>query len=710
MPNDVAVELYYDGGWHDLVADDDVLVERPIVIQRGDGDESAAPRPASVELRLNNDDDMYRSSNPESPLYGKAGVNTPLRVSVGGTVRGATEASSLEAGQSRDFRAKPKRGKAWVDVEAGGLLQRINQWTEKLKSPFRQYNDTLTTSVGYWPGEQARGSTALASPTPGTSQIIFQGMAPESQYRPPGSAPLIDMGEDPAEMGGYFVPNGSGTSTSGWQLSWVARYEPLVAGEQDIMDWETTDGTAYGLYLNPTTGQMLIYSSLAGSPVLAFGSSYSGYDWSQFTMFSIDAQYSGGTTTIWVNWCNADNTENSFITTSFSGVPASLVWWDTSAFAGVPVGSTIGHVIGTNASSAGGEDLFSGARRAAWTGYLGETAADRFARLMALKGLAYSIIGTAAGSVPMGPQPVDTFAEILREIRDSEDGLIFDAIDAVELVFLLCSARYNQTPALALTPADLPALPSEVTDDLPIHNIVTASQRDGSEYTAEDSTSPMGSAPPPDGKGEYKQTKDVNLLDEAELPQVANWWLRRGTVNLPRFPQVVINLAALDATKVAEVEAVDIGSVITITGYREYTIRLFVIGYTETIGWPNARTIVFTCAPDQQFQVGVYDGGTEYTPRYDLGTCTMSAAIGIGVTTLTFAIVDDEAWSSTSAYDLLISGELVGIPIGAMGARSGSSGAYSQSATGVARAKNGVRKILPANAEVHISTPGRYAR
>lgn len=709
---DVAVELHYDGTYHDLVKNEDVFAS-PIVIKRGQSDEATQFRPASIGLQLANDDDMYRTSNPESPLYGKAGRNTKTRVSVGGVVRGTVEASSWVASQTRDFRARPKRGKAWVDVEGGGLLQRVGQWTEPLQSSFRQYNETLGSHViGYWHLEQARGSTTLLSPTAGVSRPIAQNVAFDSQTRPPGSAPLMDIGDDPSEAGAYFVRDSS-SSTAGWQLSWAVRLNPLVAGEQDIFDWETADGTAYGLYLDTTLGKIIIYSSLNGVPVLAgAGDTYGTYDWSQWTLFSLDARDTGlGSTNIYINWTNGDNTASGFVVVGFTGVPSNLVWWDAGTFAGIPAGSTIGHIVGTNVGSTGGVDLFSAARIAAWTGHLGETTADRFARLMTLKGLAYSIRGTAADSYPMGPQPVASFPEQLREIRDTEDGLIFDAIDDIELVFMLRNARYRQTPALTINAADpdssgLPNLPPEVTDDLDPHNIVTASQRDGADYTVQDDTGPLGTQPPPDGMGEYRQTVDVNVSDPDDLPQVANWWLRRGTVNLPRFPAVTINLAALDASKVAEVEAVDVGSVIEITRYREYTIRLYVLGYIETITWPIGRTIVFTCAPDQQFVVGEWDATDSL---WDLRTCTMSAATGIGVTTLTLAITADEAWSSTSSYDLLISGELIGVPVGGMGARTGSAGAYTQVLTGAVRSKDGVRKVLPAGAEVHASTPGRWA-
>jgi hypothetical protein len=179
----------------------------------------------------------------------------------------------------------------------------------------------------------------------------------------------------------------------------------------------------------------------------------------------------------------------------------------------------------------------------------------------------------------------------------------------------------------------------------------------------------------------------------------------RGTVDLPRYPQVVINLAALDPARVAELEAIDIGDVIEITGYRENTIRLHVLGYTEVIGWPNARTLVLNCAPDQQFVLGVWNATASL---WDLATSTLAVQAGPTATTLTLAMTADEAWSSTSAYDLFVSGERIGVPIGGMGARSGSPGAYTQTLTGAVRSKNGVTKTLPAGSPVNVATPGRW--
>jgi hypothetical protein len=114
--------------------------------------------------------------------------------------------------------------------------------------------------------------------------------------------------------------------------------------------------------------------------------------------------------------------------------------------------------------------------------------------------------------------------------------------------------------------------------------------------------------------------------------------------------------------------------------------------------------VTITCSPAEAWQVGAYDD-TSY--RYDLATCTMSTSAAAGATSLTLKITADETWSTTGTpYSLMISGERVTVT--SMGSRTGTIGAYQQIAT-VTRAVNGIAKALPAGAEVHVSTPARWA-
>lgn len=322
--HDVAVELFYDGAWHDLVANDDVLADTAIVITRGQGDEGAAPRPCTITCRLNNDDDMFRTSNPESPLYGKVGVNTPLRVSMGGNVRGEVAVSSWKAGQTSDFRRKPKRGKAWTDIEGGGATQRVNQWTEPLESAFTQYNRTQDHVVGYWPLEDAKGTKFAYTPTPGALRPEVKNLAFESQYRPRGSAPLADINNGPVSTRGLFAPGPAG-STTGWQVSWVQKLTTFDATQTyPLFFWTTANGNVWDLVY--TNGNMLLQGtndngSISVGAIQATGYNFGAAGW---VLFVVEAAYSAGTTTVSINWFGEDDTSIPFYTTTYSGVPSSL--------------------------------------------------------------------------------------------------------------------------------------------------------------------------------------------------------------------------------------------------------------------------------------------------------------------------------------------------------------------------------------------------
>lgn len=75
------VDLSLDGStWTDVT--DDVRYEDKIRITRGRSDWGRQTDPGRCSLALSNTDGKYSPSNPESPLYGQIGRNTPLRVSV----------------------------------------------------------------------------------------------------------------------------------------------------------------------------------------------------------------------------------------------------------------------------------------------------------------------------------------------------------------------------------------------------------------------------------------------------------------------------------------------------------------------------------------------------------------------------------------------------------------------------------------------------
>lgn len=78
----VRVELFYDGVWNDITSRVRTADGGVVSITRGRPDESNQPPPSSVQLAVNNRDGRFSPRNPSSPLFGKIGRNTPIRISV----------------------------------------------------------------------------------------------------------------------------------------------------------------------------------------------------------------------------------------------------------------------------------------------------------------------------------------------------------------------------------------------------------------------------------------------------------------------------------------------------------------------------------------------------------------------------------------------------------------------------------------------------
>jgi hypothetical protein len=77
---DIRAELYYSDAWHDLVASGEVYSDIVIsTIRKGFGLFGRSD-PGATTLSLRNADGRYNPENPLSPIYGIAGVATPMRL------------------------------------------------------------------------------------------------------------------------------------------------------------------------------------------------------------------------------------------------------------------------------------------------------------------------------------------------------------------------------------------------------------------------------------------------------------------------------------------------------------------------------------------------------------------------------------------------------------------------------------------------------
>jgi hypothetical protein len=335
-------------------------------------------------------------------------------------------------------------------------------------------------------------------------------------------------------------------------------------------------------------------------------------------------------------------------------------------------------------------------------GHTGETAAGRVTRLCAEENV--QVVVEAGASESMGAQGPDTFLGLLYSCEDADFGVLYER--GAGLGYRPRGARYNQPVSLALnfTPGDVAEPPEPVDDDQGLRNQVTVSRDGGSSATAADAASIART-------GLIDEAVTLNLETDSRLADHANFRLRLYTVAGYRWPSVALNLAR-NTSQIRAWRAAPPFPRMTIANPPDQVagvdIDLMVDGYQARYG-PFGWDIDGACSPAQPWDVGVYDS-TE--SRYDSATTTMSSTVAAGVTTLVLTFTNPaDAWSVQAAsqpYDLMISGEQVRVPIGGMGAVTGS-GPYTQTVTGAVRAVNGIAKSLPAGAEVHVANPGRYA-
>lgn len=146
-------------------------------------------------------------------------------------------------------------------------------------------------------------------------------------------------------------------------------------------------------------------------------------------------------------------------------------------------------------------------------------------------------------------------------------------------------------------------------DDQKLRNEITAKRTDGGEYTYSKTTGPQNVNDPAedaDGVGVYDEGIEVNVADDAQLPDQASWRVHLSTVDEDRYPLVRIDLAA-NPDLADELTGLNPGDRITIANPPEWlapgTIELIAEGGTEPIGHPNDWDMQLNASPGRPWLV-----------------------------------------------------------------------------------------------------------
>lgn len=635
------------GLWTDI--SDDVNMRDLITISRGRQDESSTASPSSMTLTLNNASGTYVRLNPLSPYYGSLRKNTPLRLWVNA---GAGDELRY-TGFVSEFPPRSRGGQVdeHMPLQADGPMRRLARG-QVLNSALRRaiLAGVIGNYTGYWPLE-TDASSAIA----GQANMRLTGNVTFGDGGPSGSAGAVSTATSATAYAPVVgMPNGGG-----WTVAWWIDIPDGFDTASDVsimVNW-TTPGSTYTrwlAYLNssspghmivgvfePSIGQFAVNGQVnlvnAGPCLIIIRARNEGSD-IRFGVEAIGDGFDDG----WDSFVTGDQTS------PITGIGINGYQQDPPQ---EPKG-TVSHLVVSPDHPLTND--FS-ANLTAGFGYTGETAADRITRVSSEEGVSVAIIGDAGQSEAMGPQPVASYLDILRDCENADGGLLYERRDG-RLAYQTRAARYNATTRLTLADMAAIAPPLEPTDDdQHLANDYTASRDGGGSARAFDQDHI-------DAVGQYASSGSVNVESDEQLPHQAGWRVHLGTADGLRFPTIVPNLNGQPAL-IPDWVALDVGQPATLTSpSRDLPpgpIDLVVEGYTETldvVSWAAEAN----CSPGAPWKVVQLDDAV--LGRLDTDGAQLASSITSSDTTLSVATTSGPLWTTDETdlpVDLTVGGEQV---------------------------------------------------
>jgi len=578
-------------------------------------------------------------------------------------------------------------------IAGAGILRRLSQGQSALRSPmYRQL--PLWLPAGFWPLEDGSDSTAASSAVPRVPAGICNDVTFGADS-PPGAAGAIQL-NNTASTVVCRIPNSPDT-VDGYTFMVMFKQSAAVVADATICLLDATGTVTKWQLVTAAGGAGVKFNGFdsSGAAVVSTGAAGWGtVDPTRWTAIRLMVTVSGGTVTWEAAWNNATNPIFTGTSGSYSGSANKLT------------GATLTGLAGMSYSM-----LWLGANNLPFvnyafynveSGFAGELAGDRLARLCEEEGIPLTVIGDTANTTPMGVQLPATLLDLLRECEDADQGVLHER--GAGLGYLTRVARYvapgsSPTMTLDFASGHIAAPPEPTDDDQRVRNQIKLRRPAGvGEVTAESENSIAAS-------GVYSDDLSVNVGADILLDYHAYWRLHLGTFDGLRWPRITLNLAR-NPSLIAAWLKMRIGSRLTIanppSAVAGASLDLIVEGWTETLtdyGWD----VDLACSPASLWRVGVYDSAS--SPA-DSTSTTLGASRDATQTSWTFSTVDvKEVWSTTGTpYDVGILGERVTVTL--MGAASGS-GPYTQTAT-VTRSVNGVVKAHAFGEAITLYTTNYY--
>lgn len=602
------------------------------------------------------------------------GLGTPNTWTIVGTgvrvtsdrVRFVGEMSALP--QTMDVTGKD----IYVPVTASGLLRRLTQGNSPKLAPMNRNFGQYAGTAGYWPLDDATGSTQAAAGVPACnpSSVVNVSFGSSNTGIPgtTGTAQFVDATSK-------IYGSAPALSSTG-NISFVVYIKvPSLPASSKVFCVFSTSGLArlVTIALSATTWD-LTFLDKDGATLANIGTPY-GTTISpagQWIGINVALTQSGGNVTYSARW--------DTVSTYGGGIgPTSL----GAGSCGVPTGYTLTAANDTVFQTASFAqvlmttsvfDITNPASRGASNAWLNETAIARMARLATAAGIPLEPTGIAADSAAMGYQPVDSIVNLIFDCWNTDQGIGGECRDALALSYRTRADLENRTDVtLDWASSQLAATPVSVEDDSNFFNDVTATRPSGSSAQFQVLDGQTSIYPPPQGVGDYDTAITPNVALDSQLISAAGWYALASSWDEPRFPNVVIGMHRSQILASSSLYTaclqMDLGDTMALTTLpivlAPGTIYELVQGYTETLNkflW----TITANCTPASPYQAVGRLNSDYAIPRLDFSLHTLGGTMTTSSTSVTLVTpamsavaVDSTNFPAEFPFDLRIAGEVM---------------------------------------------------
>jgi len=594
-----------------------------------------------------------------------------------------------------------------VALEAAGVIRRLDANATPLRSPIYK-NFINLQPTGYWPMEDGSNATQAGSSVAGSPSAALTDMTFDSDTTLPGSAGVAVCGG----TGPLFTGTAkSSVSNSTTQANFVFffKFPSIPLSNLTLFSASIAGGSAarVDFVVETAAYRVNVYDNAGGLlTTAAFTYGALPTDW---VAMKIKLLPSGSNTIMSFEWTAAGGGPSFFVSGPFSyaGTPGrfnKLLLQGVAALSGVRVA----HLLLTQF-----DVPFTTYAFAAYSsGYVGETAGDRWVRVLRDNGISSNVIGLSADTELMGPQPIDTIMNILYECADVDGGEIVEPRNRLGLDYRTRVNMLNQyglglSYGYGQTVKQLSGTIAPVPDDLGVANDITLSRRNGASVQVTLDSGPMSTLDPTSGGiGRVQSAPEINNATDDRLLALAQYMLGLSTWIEPRYPTVQIALHRTSAFSFYDASFTlaantDIGDVFGITNLPPWlppdALFLIARGQSETFT-QFTWDITYNATPGYPYVINILSNISSEVKRADSSNTVLNAAITNSATSASFKTTTGALCVTTAAnpaefpFDVMIGGERITV--------TDITGTASPQAATITRSVNGIVKAQVINAPI----------